>query len=609
MAERKSRRRFLAEGALALAGVAAGAPGSASAAPDAGTGATSAGPASGASGAAPASSSSVTPDDFAHGERIERVTMTPAQRAMAAESWDQNVGPFFARRDFPLGDEQPGLVWNPVPNGTGRMPRKSRIVPSRWTPRKPHADEELAFAPVHVLSRWIHARQVSSVRLTELALARLERYQPQLNCVITLIREQALAEAEAADREIARGKSRGPLHGIPYGAKDLLDTAGIRTTWGAEPFRNRVPKEDATVIARLRAAGAILVAKLSLGALALNDVWFGGRTNNPWFLEEGSGGSSAGSAAAISAGLVPFAIGSETFGSTVGPCTRCGVAGLRPTFGRVPRTGAMTLSWSHDKLSAITRSVEDTALVLAAISGPDGTDLSAQPSRLEFDGTRGVKGMKVGFVPAWLEKGEGKTVVSAAMQALERAGARRVDLTFPEIPWPALYSLVFAESAASFERLTLSGEDAQLRMQVRDGWPNVFRQSRFISAVDYVQADRVRRVAARVWDEQLARVDVVLAPSLLEGAPASALLDETAATNSTGHPCLVLPAGFVTIDRIRSDWLPPPGQQHPPVSPPRQMPSSVSLIGHLWDEGTLCTVGVALEKALGMNEKHPPGFA
>src|SRR5215469_12419010 len=602
MVEGKSRRRFLMEGALALAGVAAGASGEARAAPDAGTKApTGSGsifsgtPAEGGGPAGPA----VTPDDFAHAEKIARVTMTPAQRAMAAESWEFNIGPFFARRDFPLGDEPPGMIWNPVLKGTGRMPKRNRIVRSSWTSRKPPGNEELAFAPVHVLSRWIQARQVTSVRLTELALARLERYQPQLNCTITLIREQALAEAEAADREIARGKSLGPLHGIPYGAKDLLDSAGVRTTWGAEPFRNRVPKEDATVIARLRAAGAILVAKLSLGALALNDVWFGGRTSNPWFLEEGSGGSSAGSAAAVSAGLVPFAIGSETFGSIVDPCMRCGTTGLRPTFGRVPRAGAMVLSWSHDKLGAITRSVEDTALVLAAISGQDPADLSSLPSRFAFDATRSVKGLKLGVVPAWMTGPAASDVEPAAVKALEQLGMKRVDLTFPELPWAALQSLVLSDSAASFERLTLSGEDAQLRMQVRDAWPNLFRQSRFVSAVDYVQADRLRRHVAKVWAEQLAKVDVVLTPSLR---------DEPLATNSTGHPCLVLPTGWVMIDRLRSDWLPPPGQQHPAVSPPRKMPSGVSLIGHLFDEGTLCSVGMALERVSGMTDAHPPGF-
>ncbi|MGZ6139650.1 MAG: amidase [Myxococcaceae bacterium] len=586
MAEGKSRRRFLAEGVLALAGVAAGA---AEAAPDAGTSASS-GTGSIFSGtpgdAASAPGPAITADTFAHAEPLMRVSMTPAQRTLAAESWNLNIGPFFARRDFPLGDEVPGMVWNPVLRGTGRMPKKNQLVRSSWTPRKSPGDAELAFAPVHLLSRWVQARQVSSVRLTELALARLERYQPQLNCTITLVREQALAEAEAADREISHGKYRGPLHGIPYGAKDLLDTAGIRTTWGAEPFRNRVPKDDAAVIARLRAAGAILVAKLSLGALALNDVWFGGRTSNPWFLEEGSGGSSAGSGAAVSAGLVPFAMGSETFGSIVDPCMRCGTTGLRPTFGRVPRTGAMTLSWSHDKLGPITRSVEDTALVLAAISGPDASDLSSLPSRFAFDATRSVKGLRLGVVPAWMGGPAASDVEPAAVKALEQLGMRRVDLTFPDLPWAALQLLVMADSAASFERFTLSGEDAQLRMQVRDAWPNLFRQSRFISAVDYVQADRLRRHVAKVWAEQLAKVDVLLAPSLR---------DEPLSTNSTGHPCLVLPTGWVMIDRMRSDWLPPPGQQLPAVSPPRKMPSGVSLIGHLWDEGTLCAVGMALE--------------
>ena len=605
MAERKSRRRFLAEGALALAGVVAASSDPAEAAPDAGTAPAPSGSAP-APGGAPAPS--VTPDDFAHAERIAHVTLTPAQRAMAADSWDFNVGSFFARRDFPLGDEPPGMVWNPVLRGTGRMPKRNRIVRSSWTPRKPAGNEELAFAPVHVLARWVQSRQVSSVQLTELALARLERYQPQLNCTITLVREQALAEADAADREIARGKYRGPLHGIPYGVKDLLDTAGIRTTWGAEPFRNRVPREDATVVARLRAAGAVLVAKLSLGALALNDVWFGGRTSNPWFLEEGSGGSSAGSAAAVSAGLVPFAIGSETFGSTVGPCTRCGLTGLRPTFGRVPRTGAMALSWSHDKLSAMTRSVEDTALVLAAISGPDGRDVSAQPSRLEFDATRGVKGMKIGFVPAWQEKGEGRALVAGAIQALEKAGARRVDLTFPALPWPALATLFVAESAASFERLTLSGEDAQLRMQVRDGWPNLFRQARFLSAVDYVQADRLRRARRRSGPSSCPRWTWSWRPRSWTGRRPARSSTSRRAPTPPGSPAWSCRSGCVEIDRIRSDWLPPPGQQHPPVSPPRKMPTSVSLIGHLWDEGTLCTVGMALEAAAN-DRRASPGFA
>ena len=334
MAERKSRRRFLAEGALALAGVAVAGTQEAAAAPDAGVAAASGSASifSGTPGAVTAPAGPpLTSGTFVEAEKLMRVTLTPEQRTQAAESWDGNFGAFFDRRKFKLDDDDvPAMVWNPVLKGTGRMPKQNKVVRSASTARKPPGDEDLAFAPVHLLSRWVQGRQISSVRLTELALARLERYQGQLNCTITLVRESALEQAADADREIAQGKYRGPLHGIPFGVKDLLDTAGIRTTWGAEPFRNRVPKQDATVVARLKAAGGILVAKLSLGALALNDVWYGGRTSNPWLLEEGSGGSSAGSGSSVGAGLVPFAIGSETYGSIVDPSDKCGVTGLRP---------------------------------------------------------------------------------------------------------------------------------------------------------------------------------------------------------------------------------------------------------------------------------------
>ena len=427
MAERKSRRRFLAEGVLALAGVVRRV--GAEAAPDGGT------PAVSGTGSICSGTPARPPVRRPTGDRRRlrpgggadaRVTMTPGQRTHGRRVVELQRRPLLRPPRLPARvTKLPGMVWNPVLQGTGRMPKRNRIVRSSWTPRKPAGNEELAFAPVHVLARWVQARQVSSVQLTELALARLERYQPQLNCTITLVREQALAEAEAADREIARGKYRGPLHGIPYGVKDLLDTAGIRTTWGAEPFRNRVPKEDATVVARLRAAGAILVAKLSLGALALNDVWFGGRTSNPWFLEEGSGGSSAGSAAAVSAGLVPFAIGSETFGSTVGPCTRCGLTGLRPTFGRVPADGAMTLSWSHDKLE------RDDPLGGGHGAGarrhlgpgPDGPLLPAEPPRVRRH-PRTVKGMRIGFVPAWMGGPKGEPSSPGPCRRWSRPGMR-----------------------------------------------------------------------------------------------------------------------------------------------------------------------------------------
>ncbi|MGZ6028780.1 MAG: amidase, partial [Myxococcaceae bacterium] len=537
---------------------------------------------------------------------LVRIGLSPKDRAQAAGNWREAMAGTMERRTGPKkvvleSSLAPASQWNPVLPGMSVGPGRGVFARSKSDPGAlPKRDEDIAFAPVTALSRWIESKLLSSERLTRIYLERLARFDPRLRCVITLTPGLALEQAKRADAEIAAGRYRSPLHGVPWGVKDLLDTKGIRTTWGAEPFRNRVPKDDAAVIARLRAAGAILAAKLSLGALALNDVWFGGRTSNPWFLEEGSGGSSAGSGAAVSAGLVPFAMGSETFGSIVDPCMRCGTTGLRPTFGRVPRTGAMTLSWSHDKLGPITRSVEDTALVLAAISGPDASDLSSLPSRFAFDATRSVKGLRLGVVPAWMGGPAASDVEPAAVKALEQLGMRRVDLTFPDLPWAALQLLVMADSAASFERLTLSGEDAQLRMQVRDAWPNLFRQSRFISAVDYVQADRLRRHVAKVWAEQLAKVDVLLAPSLR---------DEPLSTNSTGHPCLVLPTGWVMIDRMRSDWLPPPGQQLPAVSPPRKMPSGVSLIGHLWDEGTVCAVGMALEGAVRMTDAHPPGFA
>ena len=273
--------------------------------------------------------------------------------------------------------------------------------------------------------------------------------------MITLTREHALAQARQADAEIAAGHYRGPLHGIPWGAKDLLDTAGIATTYGAEPFRNRVPAADATVVERLNAAGAVLVAKLSLGALALNDIWFGGQTMNPWLLEEGSSGSSAGPGAAVAAGLVGFAIGSETGGSIVSPSMRCGVTGLRPTFGRVPRTGAMTLCWSLDKLGPMARSVEDTALVLDAISGPDGRDLASVPSELAFDAAADVKGLRVGYIPAWMKEAPATDVDRAALGAVKKLGMRPVEVSLPDWPYDSLYVILFAEAAAAFEELTL----------------------------------------------------------------------------------------------------------------------------------------------------------
>ena len=288
-------------------------------------------------------------------------------------------------------------------------------------------------------------------------------------------------------RKSQPGKYRGPLHGIPWGAKDLLDTADIPTTYGAEPFRNRVPSEDAAVVKRLHAAGAVLVAKLSLGALALNDIWFGGQTMNPWLLEEGSSGSSAGPGASTAAGLVGFAMGSETGGSIVGPSMRCGVTGLRPTYGRVPRTGAMTLCWSLDKLGPMTRSVEDAMLVLHAISGPDPGDLASVPSKLDFEAGANVKGLRVGYFPKWMNEAPATEVDRAALETVKKLGMVPVEVSIPDWPYDSLDLILFAEAAAAFEEITLNHQVDQLKVQVPDAWPNVFRQSRFLSAVDFVQ--------------------------------------------------------------------------------------------------------------------------
>jgi Asp-tRNA(Asn)/Glu-tRNA(Gln) amidotransferase A subunit family amidase len=464
----------------------------------------------------------------------------------------------------------------------------------------PADDGAIAQAPVWRLSRWIEARALTSERLVRIYLARIRRFDPALRAVVTLAESQALAAARAADAEIAAGRYRGPLHGIPFGVKDLRDGAGVAPTWGAEPFRDRVPAPDAAVVKRLHDAGAVLVAKLSLGALALNDIWFGGQTMNPWLPEEGASGSSAGPGAAVAAGLVAFAIGSETEGSIVAPSMRCGVTGLRPTFGRVPRTGAMTLCWSLDKLGPMTRSVEDAMLVLQAIDGPDPGDLASVPAALDFDAARGVRGLRVGVFPAWMREAPATDVDRAALDALVAQGLVPVEVALPDWPYDSLNLLLFAEAAAAFETLTLSGQDDALRVQVPDAWPNLFRQARFLSAVDYVQADRLRRMVAGEMARLMGQVDLLLVPSLRG--------EMLTISNFTGHPSLTLRTGFVEVAEARSDWAPDPAHPLPTFSPPRRVPHGVTLVGRLFDEGTLARVGLALERASGVSAATPPGF-
>ena len=596
---RKTRRRFLAEASI---GVAAGMAGVAAEGfgqePPAGT--------PPAFGTGQAVGPEVSPATFAEAEKLVQVQWQEEELKQAASSWRGNMASLYERRTGPRKITldpalSPFSLYRSVMPGQQVPGGRNQIVRSKIDPGPlPSTDADIAYAPVTRLSRWLEQKKLTSERLTEIYLRRIEQYDPKLRCVITLTRDLALQQARQADAEIAAGRYRGALHGIPWGSKDLLDTLGIPTTYGAEPYRNRIPQEDAAVVKRLNAAGAVLIAKLSLGALALNDIWFGGQTMNPWLLEEGASGSSAGPGAATAAGLVGFAIGSETGGSIVGPSMRCGVTGLRPTYGRVPRTGAMTLCWSLDKLGPMTRSVEDAVLVLHAISGPDPGDLSSVPSTLDFDANASVKGLRVGYFPAWMKEAPATDVDRMALETLRKVGMEAVEVAIPDWPYDSLNLILFAEGAASFEELTLHGGLRQLHEQTYDAWPNILRQSRFLSAVDFVQTDRFRRKVCQEMAGVFDRVDLLLVPSLRD--------EILVISNNTGHPSLTIRAGFVTVSEARTDWAPDPSRTIPKFSPPHRVPHGITLIGRLFDEGTLGRAGIALEKAFGVASERPPGF-
>jgi Asp-tRNA(Asn)/Glu-tRNA(Gln) amidotransferase A subunit family amidase len=598
-----SRRKFLAYSSLGVvaAAIEAGAQSPAVETQDLPPGAPP------AFGTTPPVGPEVSPATFAEAEKLVQTRMTAADRATAASNWRMQMAPLLERRTGPRKIElepalAPATQWNPSLPGIVPPRQGTGVFLRSNNPRLdlPATEDAIAFAPVGQLARWIESRKLTSTWLTEIYLNRLVRYDPKLHCVITLTRELAMAQAKQADAEIQAGHYRGPLHGIPWGAKDLLDTEGIPTTYGAEPYRNRVPAADSTVVERLHAAGAVLVAKLSLGALALNDIWFGGQTMNPWLLEEGSSGSSAGPGAAVAAGLVSFAIGSETGGSIVSPSMRCGVTGLRPTFGRVPRTGAMTLCWSLDKLGPMARSVEDTVLVLNAISGPDGHDLVSVPSELSFNAAADVHGMRVGYFPGWMKEAPATDVDRAALEAVKRLGMVPVEVNIPDWPYDSLNLILFAEAGAAFEHLTVNHGVDELKAQVPDAWPNLFRQSRFLSAVDLVQADRFRRKVAQEMARVFSEVDVLLVPSLRD--------EMLVITNFTGHPSLTIRAGFVEVSEARSDWAPDPKNPLPRFSPPRRVPHGVTFIGRLFEEGRIAEVGLALEKEFGVASERPAGF-
>ncbi|HVP44154.1 MAG TPA: amidase [Terriglobales bacterium] len=556
-------------------------------------------------GTAPKVGPEVSPGTFAEAEKLFRVEMSPAERDQEVSNWRSLMATLTEHRVGPRKvaiDAAPYSLWNPVLPGEKAGPELDRFAWSKAEPGPlPSKTEDIAFAPLTKLTRWIERKQLTSERLTQIYLERIKKFDPKLRCVITLTEELALKQAKQADEEIVGGRYRGPLHGIPYGVKDLLDTAGIPTTYGAEPYRNRVPTEDSAVVRRLHSAGAVLLAKLSLGALALNDVWFGGQTMNPWLLEEGSSGSSAGPGAATAAGLVGFSIGSETGGSIVSPSMRCGITGLRPSYGRVPRTGAMTLCWSLDKLGPMTRGVEDTILVLSAIAGGDDGDLNSVPSRkLDYVAKTHVNGLRVGYFPAWMKEAPATDVDRAALETVKQVGMTPVEVSIPDWPYDDMALILFAEAAASFEELTLSHKLDELKMQAPDAWPNIFRQSRFLSAVDFVQSDRLRRKVAAEMARVFSKVDLLLVPSLRD--------EMLTITNFTGHPSLTLRAGFVQVSEARSDWAPDPAHPLPKFSPPRRVPHGVTLIGRLYEEGTLVRAGVALEKAFGVADQRPPGF-
>ena len=536
-----------------------------------------------------------------------QVELTPKEREQAAGNWQISMAPQYERRSGPRKvtidpATAPATLWDPTKIPGAKIGATTdRFQTSNNPPRPlPTKEEDIAYAGITDQAHWIKTRQLTSQRLTTIYLQRLERFQPKLNAVITLTKDLANEQARRADQEIGSGRYKGPLHGIPWGAKDLLDTKDIPTTYGAEPYRDRRPTKNAAVTDRLEKAGAVLIAKLSLGALALNDIWFGGQTNNPWLPEEGSSGSSAGPGAATAAGCVSFAMASETGGSIIGPAMRNGVTGLRPTYGRVPRTGAMTLCWSLDKLGPMARYVEDTLIVLKEISGPDPGDPASKESHLDFDATAPIKGLKVGYFKKWMDEPPATAVDRAAIETLRKLGLETKEVTLPDWPYVSLNTILFAEAAAAFEDVTLTRGLDQLKMQVPDAWPNIFRQSRFLSAVDFVQADRLRRMVAGEMARLFDTVDLLLVPSLRD--------EMLTISNHTGHPSLTLRAGFVEVGQARSDWAPDPTHPMPMFSPKRRVPHGITLIGRLFDEGLLGRVGMTLERTFKVADERPPGF-
>jgi Asp-tRNA(Asn)/Glu-tRNA(Gln) amidotransferase A subunit family amidase len=542
--------------------------------------------ASGAAGRADSAAEHESRDEIdaavlAEAEKIIGLEFDAAERDSMLDSIVELRKGIEKLREVPLDNGiPPALSFDPrVPGFETPSPERSSPEPLVVDVEMPDDPQDLAYYSVAELAVLLRTGRITSVYLTELYLDRLKRYGPELECVITLTEDLALERARRADEELASGDYRGPLHGIPYGLKDLFAVPEYPTTWGAMPYKDQVREETAAVALRLEEAGAVLVAKLTLGALAWGDVWYGGRTRNPWNPEEGSSGSSAGSAAATSAGLVGFAIGTETWGSIVSPCTRCGCTGLRPTFGRVSRAGAMALSWSMDKVGPICRSVDDCAMVFDAIHGPDGIDRTVVDEPFHYDPYLPLGELRIGYVEDLFEEEyDTRENDLAVLDVLRGLGADLTPIELPDLPIGPLALILEAEAAAAFDELTRSGRDDMLVRQVKQAWPNVFRAARFIPAVEYVQANRIRFLAMREMDRLMAGLDAYVVPTY--GG------DNLLLTNLTGHPCVVVPNGFNE----------------------QGSPTSITFVGKLYGEATLLAVARTYQEETGFHRRRPEGF-
>jgi Asp-tRNA(Asn)/Glu-tRNA(Gln) amidotransferase A subunit family amidase len=532
---------------------------------------------------------------IADAERVAGLNFTPAERAMMLGDLQGSLETLAKVRGVTLeNSEAPALVFDPkLPRRPVKSQKNVLILGGVYNAPVPSNEADIAFASVAQLGVWLRSGVLTSVRLTEIYLARIEQHNPALSAFITVTADLARKEAAAADKDFAEGQDRGPLHGIPYALKDLADTAGILTTWGAEPYQTRVPATDAEVVRKLRNAGAVLLGKTALGAIAYGDRWFGGVTKNPWNPLEGSSGSSAGSASAVGAGLAAFAIGTETLGSIVSPSERCGAAGLRPTFGRVSRAGFMALCWSLDKVGPICRTVEDTAIVLSELNGYDADDSATARFGFAYDGAADLKAMTVGYVPKWFEEGDGAD--RAALEALKSLGVTLKEFPWPDFDFAPLSQIVIVEAAAAFSDLTFTNRDDELGWQDKEAWPNSWRAARFFPAADYLQIDRLRRRAMEAVAKAFEGFDALIGPHYAG--------DALLATNATGQPQLVVRAGFAETP-TRTLFDAPEGEAAEKFRTPR----GISLWANLFEEGKIITLGRALEEALGAARERPKGF-